>query len=791
MNQILFRKRFIGFAFILGFLCLTILLSDGKAFAATTIYDKFNADVTGGTPSGWTTDTSGGTVQVSEVPFPTDKSVAITKTATTNAATITKTFTPITGRAIIEYRVVVTDNMAGNKMAPYIYDENGNPIVKIELRSDFVRAYNGAANYAVSGITLNEWTIIKVVLDTNTKKYDLFIDGIKRVTDYSFSTTTGTSAASLKFSVPSGQTGVMNIDEVRIYDYESLVTPPSGTIINITSAPYNAVGDGVTDNTYAIRQAIADVPAGGTVYVPSGKFVTGGLDLKSNMTLYVDLKGTLLAKPDESAFPDHDETIENWLSGAMRRAFIYIGGATNVRLDGGGTIDGNAGNVANWHSGASYDIKIRPNLIKIYNSDTVSVKNLYLKDAPAWLLFPLESNNITIKDIVIYSIMSGNKDGIDPSNCSNVLIENSQIYTEDDAIVPKSGSARFNDNVTVRNIFINGSTAANALKLGTNSYGQFKNYLFEDVYIKRAQIGGISLALVDGVVTDNITFRRINMSKVQGALFIQAGYRGQKPASAPVITSDIKNISFEDIKARNLTSTIGSGFLGNITSTINFRLSNLSFKNIDIQYPGGLSTVPASPAEYDGTYPELSKYGNLPAYGFYLRHVDGITLDNVNISAASTDARQPIVMEDVSKVNVYNEAENGSINGEMQVVNDSTASGGKYIVTPNPSGFNLGNAYSDLTFQVYHSGTYYLWGKTKAPTQEDNSFFIKVGSNPEATWHMNPSTSWTWNKVTDNVNPYSFSLTPGTYTIRVRDREDGTPIDKLLLTSDSAYIPAN
>ena len=58
--------------------------------------------------------------------------------------------------------------------------------------------------------------------------------------------------------------------------------------IDVTKPPYNAVGDGVTDNTKAFQDALhqAGEGAGGTVFVPRGRYlITGNLRFRPNVTL--------------------------------------------------------------------------------------------------------------------------------------------------------------------------------------------------------------------------------------------------------------------------------------------------------------------------------------------------------------------------------------------------------------------------------------------------------------------------------------------------------------------------
>ena len=94
--------------------------------------------------------------------------------------------------------------------------------------------------------------------------------------------------------------------------------------IDVTKAPYNATPDDASDDTDAIRAAIADAPAGGTVYVPDGTFILSLADgtallLKSDMTLYLSAGAVLQALPSD---------LENY-------ALVQIYDASNVTVVGG------------------------------------------------------------------------------------------------------------------------------------------------------------------------------------------------------------------------------------------------------------------------------------------------------------------------------------------------------------------------------------------------------------------------------------------------------------------------
>jgi hypothetical protein len=84
-------------------------------------------------------------------------------------------------------------------------------------------------------------------------------------------------------------------------------------------------------------------------------------------------------------------------------------------------------------------------------------------------------------------------------------------------------------------------------------------------------------------------------------------------------------------------------------------ISNITIKNVEIIHPGGgnamfaevslenLDKVPENPA----TYPEFSKFKELPAWGLYVRHAKGLNISNLKITAQKKDYRPAIVLDDV------------------------------------------------------------------------------------------------------------------------------------------------
>jgi len=95
---------------------------------------------------------------------------------------------------------------------------------------------------------------------------------------------------------------------------------------------YGAKPDGITNNTAAIQKAINDVNAagGGKVVVPKGRYVTGVIEIKSNVELHVEAEGFLLAIFNRADYGP-----------SLKASALIIGNhQRHIAITGRGVIDG-------------------------------------------------------------------------------------------------------------------------------------------------------------------------------------------------------------------------------------------------------------------------------------------------------------------------------------------------------------------------------------------------------------------------------------------------------------------
>lgn len=425
--------------------------------------------------------------------------------------------------------------------------------------------------------------------------------------------------------------------------------------------------DGVTLNTRSIQFAIDHIhkQGGGRLVFDVGRFLTGSIHLKSNVTIHL-LEGAVLLGTLNPL--DYDRNIFTALILSYRQE--------NVAITGIGVIDGQGRQVARnvvelVHKGLIKDTfrndrpeaEIRPMLVYFRECKNILIKGVTMRNAAVWVQTYDQCRNIKVDSITVDSRAFWNNDGIDIVDCDSVSITNSYFDADDDAICLKSHDAKvFCQNIFVRNCTIRSS--ANGIKFGTASWGGFKNVKLINIKVFDTYRSAIALEAVDGGFLENVEADSIDVTNSGHAIFLRIGER-QKG----------KKSRLENIRIRNVTAEIaatkpdaGYEYEGpiedmprNISPPIiiaglpELLIKNVSFDNIRIKHPGGgnprfakvsldeLDKVPEIPA----SYPEFSKFVELPAWGIYIRHARDIHFNNIKLSCNKNDYRTAIVLDDV------------------------------------------------------------------------------------------------------------------------------------------------
>ena len=245
--------------------------------------------------------------------------------------------------------------------------------------------------------------------------------------------------------------------------------------IDVTQAPYCAVGDGATLNTAAIQQALDDCDKDSRVVIPSGVFLTGALRMHSDSELHVRAGGVVQGSADPR---DYEPRVWSRFEGVERECYaslINIGyldhsagyTTSNVRISGEGSVIGGGAAlmracidaerqrmlaeldergraelnayIATCENGDTVFARCRGRLVNISNAENVELSGVTFADGPSWNIHPIYSRRIITHGCSIRSRSVWNGDGWDPDSSEDCTLFDTLFDTGDDMVAIKSG----------------------------------------------------------------------------------------------------------------------------------------------------------------------------------------------------------------------------------------------------------------------------------------------------------------------------------------------------------------
>lgn len=408
---------------------------------------------------------------------------------------------------------------------------------------------------------------------------------------------------------------------------------------------FGATADGKTPCTAALQKAIdlAGAAGGAIVRLPPGVYLTGALELRSGVTLQIDDGATLLGSRELKDYQrgDASSSFRNLLHGV---------GLCDVTIRGAGTIDGNGDAFRD-------DTKRRPKNIHLEGCTNVVVEGVRLRSSGSWMQDYKLCAGVKIRGIDVFNHATFNNDGLDIDSSRDVVISDCVIDSDDDGLCLKSTTG-----TPCRNVRITGCTISshcNQLKMGTESGGGFIDVAIRDctvfsprhtkkIYGDQRGLAGIALEIVDGGTLDNVTVSDVRIAGVLAPLFMRLGDRGR-----PYATGERPGVgTFRNVRITDVTATNVSALGCVLTGLPGHPLENVVLERIRLDFDGGgtRSNALRQIEEKPAAYPECKMFGQLPAYGFFCRHVAGLRLTDVELTTAAPDLRHAVVLDDAADV---------------------------------------------------------------------------------------------------------------------------------------------
>ena len=437
---------------------------------------------------------------------------------------------------------------------------------------------------------------------------------------------------------------------------------------------FGAVGDGVNDDTDAIRTALSFLPEGGRLFFPEGTYLTLPQALKSNITIEISEGAKILGSPEREKYPVLPGEVKNLNSGddmiygafegnvcEMYQSLFTAAYAQNITIIGPGTVDGNGGGGDFWTNFKNFKTA-RPRLFFFNHCEKVRVHGIHACNSPSWQFHPFFSKRLGFYDIFISAPKdSPNTDAIDPESCKQVEIIGCRFSVGDDCIAIKSGKmelgVRFRtpaDRHTIRNCLM--EFGHGAVTLGSESSAGIRNLTVERCVFRKTDRGlRIKTRRGRGKYCNisGVVFNDIRMEGVKTPVVINMWYNCCDPDRFSEYVW-----SRDKLKVDDRTPRLG---------TFLFRDLDCTDTEVAACYIDGLPEMPIDEVTFQNcriSFAENAKPG-IPAMenfakprcklGLYLENVRRIRIEDVTIKGADGESLIASGYEDL-KVEKLNEA---------------------------------------------------------------------------------------------------------------------------------------
>lgn len=428
------------------------------------------------------------------------------------------------------------------------------------------------------------------------------------------------------------------------------MTTPGAAPCLFNVRDYGACGDGRTLDTPAIQAAIETCArqGGGTVFFPAGRYVSGSLFLRSDITLHIDAGAIVLGSEDPADYPIVNSRWEG-AEQATHASLISGRDLHNVAIVGRGTIDGRGAQWWQRFNAGTLD-QPRPRLISFAHCTNVLIDGITATNSPSWTINPVHCANVTVNQVTIINPAdSPNTDGINPDSCSDVRISNCYVSVGDDCITIKSGSETEDldrrapcTNITITNCIM--AHGHGGVVIGSEMSGGVRNVVVSNcVFIgtdrgirlkSRRGRGGLveDIRISNIVMTDVLCPFTLNLYYACGA-WGDSEVADKRPRPITDGTPHFRNIHLSHITAREVK--YAAAFLYGLAER---PVEDISFSDISI----------AMSPDAEAGYPEMADEMDLmQRAGFFVCNARGLRLHHVEVTGQAGPALRVLNSADV------------------------------------------------------------------------------------------------------------------------------------------------
>ena len=428
-------------------------------------------------------------------------------------------------------------------------------------------------------------------------------------------------------------------------------TPPNFPLPEFKSASFSvrdfgAIGNGQVNDTAAINRAIEKCSAtgGGDVVFPPGTYLAASIHLQSNVRFRLDKDAVISGAKNgyDPPEPNQFEKYQDFGHSHFHNALMWGEKIENFAIVGGRI---NGGHIIEGDDPPGRDIGDK--VIAIKSSRNLLFDGVTHESGGHMVYLLNDCENITLSNIVIKK----SRDAVNLVSCRNVQMHDCNFTgCGDDTVALKSDYA-LGRKIASANIYVWNSyleTAANALAIGAETVGDFRNLNFWNIRVGRAWKAGIAIHSIDGAIVDGATYKNISMKSVDVPVSILVRKRlltGEpNPRVGAIRNIAISNLAADEPRPRQRGVVKPSLIVGLPDGPV----ENVLLEHARILAKGGPNNRMPTFGE-DKEKPKESRTA-LTAAGFFMMHARTVRLHDVTLSYQSEDPRPSLVATGLSEL---------------------------------------------------------------------------------------------------------------------------------------------